>query len=211
MHNYVFVTNDHKISEGSVHFIYHHPNHNGAIIKIRKITLKKKPSLRFSKITLHNYREYFYLYKTYILATARSNIAPSYIATPMGFINTNQGVGFVMEKISDKNGDMSKSIRDLLNTKSVTLIEINKKMDELFNSIKKDKAFFHDLSLDNICAERDNFGNIIRLVIVDGIGEGTLIKSRTYLRLIYNYWLQKTSTNLRKEIKLIAIAKHIHL
>jgi hypothetical protein len=191
-----------KIFEGNTHYIFSHPENFSALIKIRKNRSSNGSLLRPSKFIFGDYREWFYFYKHYLILIKRSGNLPSYLVCPKGFVKTNLGIGFVVEKICNHSGEISSTLDSYIRSSDADLDLILNSIEDFFYLSTKDKSFFHDISLVNIVVCLDEFLQIDRLVAVDGFGEGTLIKLRTYSNFFYNSWVVK----VKKRLKLEAVA-----
>lgn len=115
----------------------------------------------------HNMQnELEYKYYQYLL---KNNIPMTHLVNCHGFIDTNQGLGLVYDKIVDYNKNISISFKEMV-SKNMLTDEIEQELiDELKNYIFKYNILFIDVDLSNVfCCEikKDKY----KLYIIDGLG-----------------------------------------
>ncbi|PHO09815.1 hypothetical protein CPG37_07325 [Malaciobacter canalis] len=159
-------------SKGSERACYNHPLEKDKIIKI--LYNKKYKSNQ-------NYLEYKYYKK---LKT--KNVSFSHIARCYGFIETSKGNGLVFEKITDYNGNTSRTFRDILLDETLSYTEEKKLLNELEHYLLKNNILFADSTTVNLLCKEYQI-NKYKLIIIDGLGakrEG--LKFRLYL--MFNFY-----------------------
>lgn len=113
-----------------------------------------------------------------------------------GSVETNLGRGDVYDRILDQDG-RSITFRDYL--QEVCLEEAFITRDLLFNDLYQSAAVFADLNCGNILVLRG--GNKMRFAIVDGLGEGTLIKVESLIPYLARRKLMKIWPEVEEEVR----------
>ena len=131
---------------------------------------------------------------------ARTKVLPDFVAEIRGFVQTNLGPGLVTEKIVGPDGNNAISLAEAAARGLYPKALLQTELDKLFRKILETQMMVGDLSLGNVMVGRSLSGGGIRLVIVDGLGERTLIKIRRLSRLIYRLWLIRQHNFLRRQL-----------
>lgn len=148
------------IGQGVFCTCYRHPDENGLCIKIptaHKKARKRQASDRAYYRRLH-----------------RSDANLTHIANYHGLIQTDLGVGYLYEQISDKNGRISKTIHHYFSAQPELAPQIINKLQSLGRYLLENLILISDLHGHNILLQ---FQNEIeaKLMIVDGIGDRVFI------------------------------------
>ena len=106
-----------------------------------------------------------------------------------GKVNTNLGMGYVFDRIINKDGTPSTTLESYLKIKE-DLREIDGVLFNLYGYIKKNKIPTMTIKAQNILCQMDD-NSIKRLVIVDNLGDSTFISFSKFSNRIFNKRLDK--------------------
>ncbi len=198
---------DAVLAQGLERLIYAHPEHSDALVKIFK---PRSPIPKWYKIPRPSKRRFgvlrnaFREYEEYIAALSRLGRLPACLPALWGFAETNLGIGMVVEKITDAQGNLAPSLHQYIekNGLSDTLIaEAHALIDEL---AALRIIISSDLLPQNIVVGVDVSGKR-KLVVVDGVvAEATLIRVKTWVKPAFIYGIEKRRRRLIAEIQRIA-------
>ena len=185
------------IASGRGSLVFNHPNDPKILLKIPK---EKRPpklrrrisrSLRPNKRRLGKYREWHRETEEYIAAMRKIGGLPSCLPAPRGFVQTNLGPAYAVEKISDENStDLALTVEEYL--KDHDAQELRGVIDKFFEDVGRYRIIFFDMRLYNLCVVRDASGNPVRIVSIDSIGEATVLQVRKWSSTAYKHWFEKT-------------------
>lgn len=111
-----------------------------------------------------------------------------------GFVDTDLGSGLNTELIRDADGLISLSLKQFLWEVGYTE-QCRQAIEELTTFWQAQKVPSRDLLTHNIVVQRDTYGAISRLVVIDGLGDPTLIPFRW---LPERYQTRRIDTRLRR-------------
>lgn len=178
--------------------IYQHPLHIKKIIKIAKnfepdyAWIKK---FRLSRQRFGKMKDYALHYEAYIAALSQTDCLPNFLPKYYGFTDTDVGIGCVVEKICDLNGQIAPTFKQVC-CSNVDLNRLLMLVDELFFALDKHSVFVGDMHTENVVVS----GDMERLVVIDGLGEANLLKTKTYISSIRRRAMTKRHENFRYEI-----------
>jgi hypothetical protein len=161
---------------GTWRWVYQHPRDDRFLVKVLK--RDGKDSLARSRWYQRPAREGGYLLfsreiREFIAAEANSNGGPLPIPRIPGFVETDLGLGLIVEKISGRSGKLAPKLVAILRQHGFTP-DIQKMLVALTEQINRHRIILHDFKTSNIvCAENDTGQR--RLVLVDGFGESALV------------------------------------
>jgi hypothetical protein len=188
MNEKLILTDKHFLSVGTGREVYNHPFDPSKIVKI---SISKK-----------FYKNQNFIENIYYKYLKKNNLPLKNIVKCFGYINTNLGKGLVFEKVCDYNGNISKTLFQVIQNAEIPKNLIVELFKELQKEIIKNKILFIDSVLSNIlfCEyEKDKY----KLVIIDGLG-GTNI-FRFYLMLFISkykkYKLNKSNHIILNKLK----------
>lgn len=111
--------------------------------------------------------------REYVAAAANSNGEELPIPRVLGLVETDLGLGLIVEKIFGRDGGLAPKLEARLEDEGFTR-EIQDKLIALVERINRHRVVLHDFKLPNIvCATDQRAG--YRLVLVDGFGESALM------------------------------------
>ncbi|WP_114964327.1 YrbL family protein [Alkalilacustris brevis] len=194
---------DAAVAHGSGSLVFNHPEHDKLLIKVfrsRDKPAKVSDYLRPTKRRFGAFREWYVEYEHYLRLLKRTGKCPDYLPRFYGFENTNLGPGQLVEKIVDvDSGRMSRTVSQYLRPPPCSVEELHAPLVELLRKIQRDGAVFRDLNLSNICVVMRG-DTPTRLVVVDGLGEFTMILARSNFRWIHSLWMRQAKTKLETRI-----------
>lgn len=110
-----------------------------------------------------------------------------------GKVKTNIGTGYLYDQVRNKDGSPSITLRDYLNNNPVSE-QLKKSLVDLKEYIGKNRLSTMTIKQQNILCQIGD-GNTIKLVIVDNLGESTLIPLSKVSKTIFNLRLNKKWRN----------------
>ena len=143
------------IGKGLNRSCYRHPDFKDKCIKIFHENSNTKSLQREIRET-----------KRLLLRDHGSLVIPQYF----GEVETDRGPGFVFELIQGKEG-AAPTLKEYLLSHSE---EVERIKGELYSALYQSAGVFSDLSVGNILIKEEPDG--VRFAVIDGLGEGTLIK-----------------------------------
>lgn len=132
------------INQGTVRACYHHPHDSSLVIKVP--TGSKSDRDQANSIELQGYQDLM-----------QKHNALTCISHCYGFEPTNMGDGLICDCIYDANGSVSKTILDLINSKSPPEFSYLKSVVEQFTRYLLDEnIFIFDLNVKNIVLQQQS-------------------------------------------------------
>ena len=175
--------------KGGKTIVYQHPDFTKMLVKVPRPLDYNLPfikSIRPARFKFGKMREWAFQHNCLISAISRCDRLPRCFSNFYGYCDTDLGIGWVVEKIEDDLGNIAPTFRD-------TCVNSNKKeklsvlVDNFFAELKELKVFAGDLHTRNVVVA----GDLERLVLIDGLGENTLIKLKTYVGPLRDYAMDK--------------------
>ena len=199
---------ENRLTAGSGSYVFQHPHDDGLLLKVFKPGASKqslKSVFQPEKRRYGRLREWFVEYHHYIACLHRKGRCPDYLPRFCGFTDTSLGPAQVVEKISDEaSSSLALTMKQYLAAPDADTDAVFSLSARLFDAFGRDRMIFRDLNLSNICVVRDGGGTPERLVVVDGLGDFTLIPLRTYSDTAYRKWHRsahaKFDRNMRNAI-----------
>ncbi|MEX0589872.1 MAG: YrbL family protein [Xanthobacteraceae bacterium] len=178
---------------GSWKLVFQHPHDEGLLVKVvnregnvsrsRKTWYKARPRegnlLPFSRELLE-----------FVVAEANSNGRPSPIPRIVGLVETDLGLGLVVEKIRGRTGELATTLIDRLPQTGLTL-KIEQMLAALIADINQRRIVLTEFRPRNIVIV-DAGKKRSRLMLVDGFGDSSLIGLHSLSKFA------NTRRNLRK-------------
>lgn len=158
-------------------YIFAHPTDDRLLIKVanRKGTLRRWGIRRFYKRWYRGglYADYMRSLKEYIFLRANSRGDVQSIPRIFGLIDTDLGLGLVVEKIRGPDGELARPLISILRESGLTT-DIREKLGSFIDELVRNDVVVNDLSMGNI-VYADNGTDGGRFVLVDGFGERTVV------------------------------------
>jgi hypothetical protein len=209
MSNIIYLSDKTPLAIGDHKAVYFHPESPDLLIKtvheagLEALKSKYPWSMRFRRVP--NYWEFVHEIIEHLAVREQLAISDSYIETVVGLVDTDLGVGMVVEAIRTPEGEIAPTIRKLIESKSFSEKHY-KALDEVLNWIVNTNVIIRELTTTNVVWDEKNN----RFVIIDGVGSKPLVTLRSFSKR-YN-----KSSNLKKTKKLrgwieAGIKKHASL
>ena len=180
------------LARGSWKLVFQHPEDDGLLVKV----VRREGNARRSRRAWYKARPRegdFLLFSRelheFVVAEANSNGRPSPIPKIMGLVETDLGLGLVVEKIRGQTGELAPGLDRLPKTEITPKIE--QMLAELVADINERRIVLSEFTPGNILIV-DAGEKQSRLVLVDGFGDSSLIGLYALSRFA------NTQRNLRK-------------
>ena len=181
------------LASGAAKWVYEHPEIPGAIIKIAKYTQPSKPSGRLSRLS--RYWEYVCQIIEHLAIREMEPENAKYLEKVIGLVETDIGVGLVVEGIWTKNGELAPTLRQLKGNGGLST-EQRKAFEALLTWAGLTDVVIRDFSTSNsVWDERHQC-----FVIIDGVGAKPAFTLRNISRPYNRKTNEKKAAKLRKRI-----------
>lgn len=161
------------LAKGGYRRIYQHPYFENLLIKvISMVTLEHYERRSAWYKGLRRSRGYHYVFREideYLALRLRNKHELPFLQKFNGIIDTDLGLGVVVEKIKGRDGKLAPSVTSLVREKGFAP-DLRKMLLRLRNDVIKHHVIFTDVSGNNIVVARGKRGRD-RLVIIDGLGD----------------------------------------
>ncbi|MCT8161246.1 PhoP regulatory network YrbL family protein [Pseudoruegeria sp. SHC-113] len=189
------------LAQGSGRWVYQHPEVENALIKVMK-PRRKPPGLshrlRPIKRRFGEVRTAYKEYEEYLAALARCGTLPDVLPAMWGFVETNLGIGMVVEKISGPEGGVAPSLHRYI--EAVGLGEdLVAQCAALLDALEAARVVAFDLTPRNVVVGVDQAG-ARRLVLVDGLSENTLFRVKSFSERAYTRWFAGKRAEFMEEV-----------
>lgn len=189
---------------GGERLVYQDPRFDDCLIKLprfnngRENKIKNKSVKRYSKWRYGVMRSWFKEQEEYLALLSREQKVPNFIAGFYGYCKTSEGPGMVVEKITDAEGRVAKTVAAIKPSLSKDDEEILLFLiDEFFDKMIEYNCVAKDLHMANVAVS----GDFSRLVLIDGLGDGVLIKLKKYSRSLRENDMNKKRNRFKEYIK----------
>lgn len=200
MERYVELDPNNVIAQGTGRQVFTHPDRPDALIKVFKPRRNKSKFVWLRPIK----RRFSYLktaykeYEEYISALSRLRHLPIYLPAFWGFVDTNLGIGMMVEKITGANGEIAPTQHNYILRYGLS-DELIAETHALIDELEAARIVAYDLTPRNIVVGENTVGKR-QLVLVDGISENTLFRAKTHFPFIYRRWIAKKRAELIVEM-----------
>lgn len=186
--------------------VYQHPYDPGLLIKIiRPDTIERRwgDGARWYKFKRRpgRYVNFHRELGEYICLRANHPAPSSAIQPIQGLVETDLGLGLVVEKLTDRNGNLAPTLKSLLLRSGLTK-ELSSQLDTLYTELLRSGVILSKLNTRNIVQAWDATRGT-RLLIVDGIGSKAVIPIYSISTLANAYRTRRKASGLRTEIEKI--------
>ena len=198
------------IGEGTQKKVYQHPTNIDKVIKIMRTELVDKNGgiLKQSRLRAHRqngvYRQFRREVLQYMQLCKNNFYSKDFnfpVETIYGFIETNQGLGLVTEKIYDLNHKRTISLENLYKNKALEKKHIEA-LKRFFKQCEKLHVVFGEVNQAGIMYTESR-NNIPEFVLVDGIGDKLFIPFRSISKTINSRYIHKIAHRISKELDLV--------
>ena len=198
------------LGRGYLNLVYEHPRFPGLLIKVydrdrvsasgQFIHKKHRSRWKFRRrigvfSVLH--RELREVLSLHARLSGRGVSWP--VARIFGFVETDIGLGIVVEKITGPGGKLAPTVRDLVRNGEFSHLH-RRKLIAFFDDLEKFHVCVHDANLNNIVLAADVHGG--RFVAVDGLGTRAAIPVKDWFK-----WANSRSIRRHRERVLATVDK----
>jgi len=171
------------LAKGGGRLVFQHPQNRGLLIKVHRPDRLKNdgPERRF-RAELAEVNQYTRL-------ATRLGHCPVNVAAIYGLEDTNMGLGLVVEKVSNGDGELCMTLRHYLQCGSADWESAEKLIREFFAFSRVYGVVLRDLRASNFSVVVNQEGRPLRIVLIDGLGELTLIPLRSKSMFANRLWL----------------------
>lgn len=191
------------LSQGQSRIVYQHPLHNGLLIKVVRPGSQDERRYynarlrRFSVWRFGGMRVWAREYDEYIALLWRARAMPDYISRYFGFCQTNFGPGMVVEKVMGPDGTMARTLKELLSDARYSTAQLHGLVDTFFDDLIGSDAVVSGLHLGNVVLRE---GPAPKLVLIDGLGDIVLIKTKMLSRRLRRRSLDRRRARFHAQI-----------
>lgn len=205
MRDYIFLDPEKKITRGSTRLIFEHPDDSSLLIKVSRFNPKYYYSKNFEDIKVELKRRYEHHcmlreINEYLRICLREHQGEihQYLSKFTGFIDTNLGIGFIVEAQKTQEGKLAPTLKNLLKSKQFTH-EHHQSLEDFFRIYCESNIIIGDLNQNNIVFIEKN--DKITPIIVDGLGDKTLVPIRSWSSTANDKMKIKSVNKLKKIIR----------
>ena len=189
------------LAKGADRYIFQHPNEPSLLVKVIDMDayaayLERKPFKRFYKQFQREsaYRVYLNELSEYVTTTTMpSGVWNVPMARVVGLAQTTLGLGQLVEKITDENGDLAPTLAQVIARDGISLA-LSAQLDAFFDDLIDAHIVISDLSAKNIALGRNADGKP-GMYLIDGFGVLPLIP-------LYAWSKQLNKRRMRRKYKL---------
>jgi len=191
---------DQAIAKGGEKIVFHHPEKDGLLVKVinpRYVAYMNKTwplSTRFRR--LPHYWFYINELVEHVFSREAGIEDYHYIQNIVGLVDTNLGLGMIVETITQENGELAVSLSDLITSNAFTEEHLHA-INALIAWINANYIIIRDLTTSNIVWDGKNR----HFVIIDGIGARHLPSLRSFSRRYNERGNRKRTDKLKKRIQ----------
>lgn len=171
-HETPFAVGDHKA-------VYIHPNDSSLLIKVvheaglEALKAKYPWSMKFRR--LPNYWEFLHEMVEHLAVRELMSPAESYIENVIGLVDTDLGVGMIVEAIRSPTGEVAPTLRNLIQGNTFKQ-KHEDALNEILDWIVNTNVIIRELTTTNMVWN----DTTQRFVIIDGIGSKPLLTLRSF-------------------------------
>lgn len=205
------------IISGSNRHVFQHPDNEGWLVKVIRTDFlgnhlesgtgkytKNKRGRSYTFQRRHGvYTSFIRELDEYFAVRARHKEHIPYIQQVFGIVETDFGLGLVVEKLRGRDGRLASTLISLVRSHGFTG-EIRAKFNEYIDAIVRHNIITTDFNPRNIVYGIDEKHGE-RLVLVDGLGEKALIPVNKFSRYI------NRRSNLRRSLRAIRLLERLDL
>ncbi len=187
LHRYLDLSDRAPIAEGKRRLVFEHPGDPQLLVKVMKPGSHRDDGqpLRRKRFKLRR-REGVFAYFTrelleYVAVRVSNRVPPAAlpVSAVYGLVETNLGLGLVVEKVTDGAGALAPTLESLLATGRFDP-ERRALLADFFDALVGHHVVAYELNADNIVLAGQR-GNAPRFVCIDGMGSRTLIPLQAWL------------------------------
>ncbi|MBX3742166.1 MAG: hypothetical protein KF712_14330 [Akkermansiaceae bacterium] len=196
----ILLSDRQPVAQGKQRFVFTHPDHSDLIIKVIRPDSVDRAWGKWYKMRrcYGQYLSYMREIGEYVATHAREGSSPPFVQRIKGLVDTDMGLGLVLDAVRGENGDLAPSLRAML-------------ADGTFDRAAEHalEEFFRDLMASDVIAADLNGGNVVyaqdgekgsRFVMIDGLGQHNLIPLKRFSRTMNRRGKLRRIGKLRRQI-----------
>ena len=194
------LSNRQPIAQGKQRFVFIHPDQPDLIIKVIRPDAADRAWGRWYKMRrcYGQYLSYMREIGEYVATHAREGSSPPFVQRIKGFVDTDMGLGLVLDAVRGEDGGLAPTLRAMLR---------NGTFDRAAERALEE--FFQELMASDVIAADLNGGNVVyarvaengsRFVMIDGLGQHNLIPIKRFSRTINRRGKFRRIGKLRRQI-----------
>jgi hypothetical protein len=184
------------LAGGGFREIYQHPECEEMLVKVLRPAViqrgAKGPAWLGALRRYGVYTPYVREVREYLAVHARFQTCPPILQKCYGFIDTDRGLGLVVEKLRGRDGGLAPNVAAIVKSEGISRRLWNL-CEAFYEEVRRHNLVIGDLNPRNIVWAVDAGAD--RLALVDGLGEKTLIPLRS-LSAAYNRY--QTARGIRR-------------
>jgi hypothetical protein len=193
-------------AQGGNRLCFVHPNHPDRCIKVRRPDFsladrRRKKGFPKNLKPLSSFDDNREEFRVMTIFERRyGDRIFQHVSRCYGFTDTDLGAGLVSELIRDANGSISETLKKYLWDNGLTE-DCQKAISQLGHFWQREAVPSRDLLLHNIVVQKGADGQIMRLVVIDGLGNAGLIPFHWLPGAVQHHKAGRKVTNLHKRIR----------
>jgi hypothetical protein len=194
-----YILSDKKpLAKGGEKIVFQHPESDDLLIKVWQDRYLDDLRKRHSILSRHlRTPKYSALLNEVVEHVAVRELGEysGYMQNLYGFVDTDMGLGIVVEAVRDKQGNLAKTLNEIVES---GITEVHQRaFDDLMEWLYATHVVVRDYSLKNVVW--DELNN--QFVIIDGIGSRPVPSLRTFSKRYNRYSTKKKINKLRKRLE----------
>lgn len=193
------------LTVGRKRLIFRHPHNNDWLVKLYRTSIRPKRFSRIKAAFFSHYQQYSTLIglkrelSQYILSRYYDNCPLiDHLYKIIGFVDTDMGLGLIVEALKDKSGNLAPTVRKLINCNQLGQ-ERQEKLQIFFEKIIASDLVIGDINLGNIVLAHLPDGEE-RFFLVDGLGDKVAIPIHSWCNRLHKRYKRKKVNRLQKTI-----------
>jgi len=191
------------VAIGGDRHIFQHPHAPSLLVKVmdmqaRAVYLEARPFKRWYKQYQREsaYRVYLNEFTEYVTTTTRpSGVWQVPMARIVGVAQTTLGLGLLVEKITDGQGNIAPTVADLARQGKMDA-DLSAQLDEFVEDLADAHVVLHDLSASNIACGQNADGKA-GLFLIDGFGVLPLVPVYAWSKRLNRKRIQRKYADMR--------------
>lgn len=180
------------LAQGRMRLVFEHPEDRSQLVKvIRPDVIEKrwgsgaawyKRRRRYGR-----YISYIREIQEYVAAYSSCGHSPPFAQKITGLVETDMGLGLVMEAVRDQTGHLAPSLTDLILRQALDG-QARFALRDFLDRVVKSELLIADLNPGNMVYVNDQAGG--RFILIDGIGEASALPLKRWFKAL-NQWSKR--------------------
>lgn len=189
------------IATGVKQSVYQHPEEPGHLVKVLTNGPEERRLLpRYAEFRYGSFRPWHREMSEYLSILSRGAREIDRLVGFHGLVSTSKGPGLIVEKLTGPDGGLAPTLRQLVKASKPGSRErraLRRELEALLDDLFRARIIVGDLHAGNIvqAAERAN-----RLVVIDGLGERTLLPVTQFSDLAYRISFRRRRDKLLRMV-----------